>query len=373
MRLLDRYLLRELLLPFAYCFCGFLIFWISFEFTGDLEDFQRNHLLARDIAEFYLVKTPKMLVDIVLPVSLLLGLLYTLTNHTRHNEFTAMRAAGVSLWRVCAPYLVVGVILTAASYVMNERLAPASLERAEEIMRRRQADPQALASRQWFRQLNLRNARDARRWSIGAFNLKTYELRRVDVEWTMPDGTQRTLLAESAIWTNAQWHFLQAQEFTRSATNPEAFKIVTNLLVRPELTETPAQMRSEIKISTRGSFKEAKRLQLSIRDLRAYEALHPAMEARDRDWLHTKLYERTATPFTCLVVVLIAIPFGTPSGRRNVFVGVAASIFIAFGFFVLKEFSLAAGTGGHLPPWLAAWLPNLIFGGLGITLISRVR
>ncbi len=72
-------------------------------------------------------------------------------------------------------------------------------------------------------------------------------------------------------------------------------------------------------------------------------------------------------------MVLIAIPFGAASGRRNLFFGVAGSIFICFGFFVVQQFSLAFGSGGYLPPWLAAWLPNIVFAGAGLWLTARVR
>jgi lipopolysaccharide export system permease protein len=72
-------------------------------------------------------------------------------------------------------------------------------------------------------------------------------------------------------------------------------------------------------------------------------------------------------------VVLIAIPFGAASGRRNLFFGVAGSIFICFTFFVLQQVGLALGLGGRLPPWLAAWLPNLIFGAAGLWMTARVR
>jgi len=71
--------------------------------------------------------------------------------------------------------------------------------------------------------------------------------------------------------------------------------------------------------------------------------------------------------------VLIAVPFGAPSGRRNVFVGVATSIFICFAYFVLQRFGMALGTVGYLPPLVATWLPNALFGGAVICLIALVR
>ena len=69
----------------------------------------------------------------------------------------------------------------------------------------------------------------------------------------------------------------------------------------------------------------------------------------------------------------MAIPFGAQSGRRNLFFGVAGSIFICFAYFVLQQVSLAFGMNGQLPGWLAAWLPNLIFAAVGTVLTLRAR
>jgi lipopolysaccharide export system permease protein len=132
MRLLDRYLLRELCVPLIYCLAGFLIFWISFELFDDLEDFQSAHLPAVDVARYYMVKTPELLVT-VLPVALLLALLFSLTNHGRHNEIIAMRAAGLSLIRISIPYLGVGLLLSGCLFYLNEALAPDSAQRAQAI------------------------------------------------------------------------------------------------------------------------------------------------------------------------------------------------------------------------------------------------
>jgi len=70
---------------------------------------------------------------------------------------------------------------------------------------------------------------------------------------------------------------------------------------------------------------------------------------------------------------LIAIPFGAAAGRRNVYVGVASSIVLCFIYFVFQQVGLALGTSGALPPWLAAWFPNLSFGLAGLWLTARVR
>ena len=177
MRLLDRYLLRELLIPLVYCLCGFLIFWISFDLFSELDDFQRYKLHALDVTQYYLVRVPKLLVDIVAPITLLLALLYALTNHARHHELTAMRAAGVSLWRLCLPYLAVGFIFSVSLFAVNEWWVPSSAERADQILNRYAASQPGSTEREWHYNLNFKNARDHRLWNIGAYNVKTFEMK----------------------------------------------------------------------------------------------------------------------------------------------------------------------------------------------------
>jgi lipopolysaccharide export system permease protein len=71
--------------------------------------------------------------------------------------------------------------------------------------------------------------------------------------------------------------------------------------------------------------------------------------------------------------VVVAIPFAAASGRRNVFVSVAASIFIFFVYYLLQQLGFALGEAATAPPWLAAWLPNLCFGLVGLWMMTRVR
>ncbi len=373
MRLLDRYLLRELLLPLGYCLSGFLIFWISFDLISDFEVYQRSGLSLAEIAEFYWVRTPEFLV-VILPMALLLAFLYALTNHARHHELVAMRAAGLSLWRLAMPYLTVGLIFSLSSFYLNEQCVPDSGEIADRILLRHQTPAANAAERQWQHQLNFRNDWDNRIWNITAYNLKTCEMIKPQVEWRRPDGSALYLNADRAERTNEGWIFYNVMELQLpSLTNETSTKIFTNELFMSEFTETPQLIKSEIKISGLSNLRAAKRPQLSIGEIRSYLRLHHHLAPKMAAMLNTQLHGRLAEPWTCLVVVLIALPFGAASGRRNVFVGVASSIFICFSYFVLLRLGLALGVGGYLPAWLAAWLPNLSFGALGIWMTHRIR
>lgn len=372
MRLLDRYLLRELLVPLGYCLSGFLLLWVTADLVNELGSLQANKLGVRDIAAYYLVQAPGFLV-LGMPIALLLALLYALTSHARHNEITAIRAAGVSLWRLCLPYLVVGLVCSLVVLALNELWVPDSADRADRIKNHR-ASP---SDTQTLTNVCFNNSRDGRLWRIGVYEPKTGEMARPVVEQTERDGSAITLQADRAVRTNGVWTFFGHVQRYRTVARGNALPTrlpETNSLARPDFSETPEQIKSEIRISgmistlpTRG----VKRADLPIAEIVNYLRLHPHPE--QGALLFTKLHGRLAVPWTCVVVVLIAIPFGAATGRRNVFVGVASSILIFFAYYVLQQLCLALGAGGHVPAWLAGWFPNLAFGAVGLWLTARVR
>ena len=212
MRLLDRYLLRELLVPLGFCLGFLLLFYVAFDLIASLNRLQEHQLLLKDVVEFYLVKFPEILV-FILPIALLLALLYTLTNLARHHELTAMRAAGVSLWRLCVPYLVVGFSLSLLAFALNELWVPDSAAKQAEIMGRRVdgsgTDPSVVNN------LGFHNAHDGRNWLIGAYHLKTGVMINPHVDW-IDRGTNWVIQASSAEHINGVWTFFGSTLF---ATN----------------------------------------------------------------------------------------------------------------------------------------------------------
>jgi Predicted permeases len=377
MRLLDRYLLREYLIPLGYCLCGFLILWISFDLFAEMNEFQSKKLHGGDIAEYYLVTMPAILA-LILPMVVLLALLYALTNHSRNHEITAIRAAGVSLWRLCVPYLATGFLASVALFALNELVVPDSSAAGDRIKMRRESKTAGSLPPNLISKFGFTNSRDGdRKWLIGLYNVDTSEMSDVHVIWKVADGSSRWLKAARAMRSDDQWVFYEVQEYNEP---PESRALLvpvlqTNKMTFPEFAETPDEIKSEIKITgadrPQRSGMALKLPELSIREILSYLSLHPQPQRENE--LYTKLYGRMAAPWTCLVAVLIAIPFGAGGGRRNVFVGVASSIVICLLYYFLQPLCLTFGSAGYMPPWLAAWLPNLVFGLAGLWMTARVR
>ena len=370
MRLLDRYLLRELMIPLPYCLGGFLIFFISSDLISELDDFREDRMRIPDVAEYYLTRLPEYMV-LLLPIVLLLALLYAMTTHSRHQEYTAMRAAGISLWRFCVPYFGVGLMLSALVFGLSESIVPRTKEHAEWIRHRRLSDSGDVQGR-WQKRMELRNERESRTWLIQAFNLDTGVMIGPHVEWTRPDGSRAVIAAERAEYVDGCWVFSEGRLFD---DDPESMTPIRRFetLREEALVESPEAIRSEYHVSRMESYRQARKVSLTLAEIRNYKYLHPELTDREQALLDTQMHARLAQPWTCLVVVLIAVPFGVVSGRRNAFVGVASSIFICVGYFFFQQLTMGLGTGQHLAPALAGWLPNGVFGLLGVGLAVRAR
>src|SRR5439155_27015485 len=131
------------------------------------------------------------------------------------------------------------------------------------------------------------------------------------------DGQYHELFAESGIFSNGVWNFYKVQQWD---TPPGArfATPISNAVFEAKFVETPELIKSDIKINSLKLDQAAKRPQLSINEIRSYERLHPHVQRDRRAMLEAQLQGRYAEPVKCLMVVLIAIPFGARSGRRNV-------------------------------------------------------
>ena len=367
MRLLDRYLLRELMVPLIYCLVGFQIFWAAFDLFSNLKSYQDSGLSWLQIGKINLLRTPEQL-SIVMPIALLLSLLYALTNLARHNELVAIRAAGVSLGRISIPYFVVAALLGGALFVVTEFIAPNASAKSARLLTTGDTK-----SNQWLNNLDFRDDARGQIWHIKRYNSATGEMEKPVIGWATPEARME-LFAQRGAWTNRMWEFYDVQLQTfKPPTNDLPVLLITNVLKGQLVGGSPKQLQAEIRIAALERTEAAKTLKLSLAEIIEYRKLHPKMPPQKAAMLMTQFHGRIAQSWTCVVVVLMALPFGVGTGRRNVFVGVAGSVGICFFYFILLRWGLALGTAGQIPPPLAAWAPNLVFICTGLGLLLKAR
>ncbi len=367
MSLLDRHLLRAFLLPFVYCELGFLAVWLIADLVSNVQDFIDARVSPVLIAGFYLGQLPAIMV-LTLPVGLLLALLYCLSRLSQANEITAMLGAGVSLRRILTPFFCVGLAVTGISAALNYRLAPAAEARRETELAEIEAGNGKLEKRAFTNGYLFANRADRRLWFVQRMPSDLTQ-PLVGVQIVQQDTGGRITekyYAPQATYDGAA-HAWRLAAGTRLARYNPAGDLVEELfppeaLVVNNWSETPWRLASAMLQAD----------QLSIPELREYLRLNADFTNAQLAPFRTYLDYRHALPWGCLVVVFVSAPLGIVYSRRNVFVGVAAAMGLFFLTLFLTNLCLALGRGGRIPPFWAAWTPNLLFFTIGLVLL-RMR
>jgi LPS export ABC transporter permease LptG len=358
MRTLDRYVLSSFFVPFLYAFVGFIAIWLVFDLGDRGPDFIDAKVPPVRVLYYYGTQLPQVLV-ICLPVSLMLALLYSLSRLSRSNEIISMLGAGLSVGRIIAPLIGVGALVTLASMGLNYSWAPHSEAARKSVFNeivRGSAGDKTIGA-QLFR-----NRSAARTWYVQRMAFDSNTLEGLHITQQDTDGNIATkYYARRATYDPARgvWELVDGKTVTFDKDGNQIGEKYHDTLVVTDWPETPWRIAS--------SNLDAEKL--SVPELRDYLRFNSDFPRTQLAPYRTQLLYRYALPCACFIVVFISAPLGIVFSRRGVLVGVASSIFIFFGMLFLTNLFLALGKGDRVPPFVAAWGPNLFFFLLGLFLL----
>jgi LPS export ABC transporter permease LptG/LPS export ABC transporter permease LptF len=360
-QILDGYVLRGWLFYFVVLLIAFCGIYIIFDFFQLLGDIIRNHIGIAVVLDYYRYLTPQV-IYLMLPLSILVATLVSFGLLAKSNELTAVKSSGVSLYRIAAPVLIAAVVASAGMFALDNGFLPQTNQRQDALRNRIKGKPAQTygrPDRQWiFGQGNrIYNYRffDPDRDVFA--NLSVFELDPRTFRLT------RRIYGERAQWAPSLHGWVLENGWVRNleddkVTAYSSFAVETF----PEMTETPGYFNKEVKPSA----------QMSALELRSYihELSHSGFDVVR---LSVQFYRKFSFPLMCFVVALIGIPFALTTGRKGAITGIATSIGIAILYWASTSLFEAMGNLSQLPPSVAAWSPDVLFGLGGVYLFLRVR
>ncbi len=357
MRLLDRYIARECLKIILLCLVVFMGIYVIVDLFEKFSRFLEAKVSLALILRFYLFSLPNIFTQ-VLPVAVLLASLLSLGGMARHNEVLAMKMGQVSTLRIALPCIVVGLAASLAAWFATEYVAPSTNERALNIRRTEVLHLPAHRITQdsdiWYR------AQGDRFVHISLIETESGLIRGMSIFELSPNfELLRRVDASEATWSAGEWTLLDGyrQDLDRQPVQTEQFREM-----RIALSESPAEFARVARSSEEMSYAQ-------LRDYIQRLVSSGANARRYRVDLHAKV----ATALVSLVMALIGVSFGLRTGRAGVMVWVGACIPTGFMYYLLLILGIQLGRGGALPPLIAAWLPNLVFGAAGLLSLWRLR
>ena len=350
MKILDRYLIREYLKAF---FVG-LLFFIALIIIvrlldKDIKKFDED-VAYMTAVKIVLFQAPRRIMEVV-PVAAFVAVFFVLGRMVKSNEFAAMKAGGLSVYRLLAPILIVTLVICGLFALFYNRVASPAFHEAHllqnkvEPRRGRNIVFKGKGDRIFYSQRITLDARKIQQLTI--------------YEYDTAGQLARVIFAKSATWTPTEWQL----------TNGYIRHFADGVEVGYEAFETHAIARHEDPARFIGSEKDPRAMTIEeLREQIAYKQAAGQISRKER----VKLYHKTAYPFAAVVVVMLGAPIAIRFGRSGFFAGLVIAFFLSFIYWAL---SFAAFQGlsenGKLDPFLASWGANFLYAVVGGIMIWR--
>jgi lipopolysaccharide export system permease protein len=360
MRILSRYIGREFLKLLALWSSSFFLIFFVVELFERINAIIVNKAPLYLILEYFLYTTPLFLTQ-TLPFATLLAALITLGVLARNNEIVAMKAHGVSTYRMIFPLLVLAASVTAFIFLCNETIVPYAARKATYVWSVKVKKQEERA----FFQLN-------KIWYRGENAI--YNIRLLEPKKNILQGVtiyyfdeafnlRRRLDAREAHWTGDGWTF---------------YKVAIRAFLPDGEVKTEMYDEKDIPIPERPEdFKKGMQdpNQMTYGELKEYvERLRS--DGYDPTRYVVELHKKVSFPFLTLIMVLMGSPLALAAshGRGGgIAQGVGISLVIGFIYWVVFAISVAMGYSGTFPPFIAAWAPNIFFGLIGGVILESIH
>ena len=361
MTLLSRYILKQFLRMVFLCQSGAITLFLIAEFIERIDDFIEENATLADGALYFLYKIPH-LVFLSIPLTVLMASTFTLILFARENEVLAMRANGLSLYRIITPILLTSLGISLLTFLANEYIVPHTNKQGEYI---RRVNIQKIGLRThtqrdkiWYRSGNNTI------WQITHYDPSSEKMRGVTLYRMDPHNrlTQR-IDAIEAVWAPVKKHWEFLQGVIHDFSDEGKIKRETFQKKVFALEEKPEDFKKTGRNPETMNYQELTRYIESL----SKNGVDPTRYVVD-------MWAKISAPFISFVLAFVGVPFCIRNSRSGgVALGVAIAIGIGAIYLVLFHASLSFGHAGRLPPILAAWGPNAIFLVGGAYFLASIR
>lgn len=356
MTILDKYIAKEFTRYFTMTTVSFVSLYLIIDFFEKIRRFVSNQATVHQVISFFFFSTP-MIIWLILPSSILFASLITFGSLSRTNEIMAMKACGVSIHRTSLPVIAIASLICIIAFLISEFVTPYTNETADKIkymeIEKRGTTGAFKQNQIWYR------------GKEGIYNFKTFDpqtnsLQGITIYYLDRNlNLRKRVDAERGEWKNGRWTFHNLIATTFPSDRFPELKAISSK--EADMPEEPENFKAVQKDPDNMGYRELRRYVKEIQS-GGYDAKRYLVD------LHGKL----AFPLVNIIMAIIGISFQIES-RGGKAQGIAAGIIIGFSYWIVFSFTISLGRAGGLPPLLAAWAANILFGLAASFLLLQVR
>jgi LPS export ABC transporter permease LptG/LPS export ABC transporter permease LptF len=363
-RILDKYVVSEFLKIFFLVLAGFVSLILVFTVFDLLKDILSHDIGWSTVGQYLINLAPSILYQTT-PLAVLIAVLVTFGVLNRNSEIIAMKASGISLYRLVIPIVFIAAILSLSLFLFDQYYLPQANRRQEALRNIIKGKPPQTVLRpeqNWiFGQPH--PGEPDRIFYYQFFDPGRNEFANLSLFEFNPSSfaLSRRIFASRAVWNpeTASWRFLNGWQRDIDGANVSEYREFLKTSFA-EIHEAPGYFQKEKLQSQEMNFGQLDRY---IGDL--------SQSGFDTMRLRVELWHKLAYPIMAVVIAVLAIPFALFMGRRSSLTGIAVAIAVALTYIVLNDLFENLGGVNYLPAALAAWSSDLLFGLVGGYLLLR--
>lgn len=353
---LDGYVFLEWVKIFVTTAIGFPVLVIVIDLTDHLQTYLERNIPAPRIALSYLYWVPGSMF-LVLPAAVLFATVFSIGAFTRHSEITAAKASGISFYRMTAPVFFAAILAAVLGLGIGE-LAPVTNAKHDEILEEQQF--RGGSQRYSFAYA----ADEGRVYKVGALDAAHGTMNSLEIERRGVNQAYPTYIvtADRGDWRLKHGWMLHKGVLHIVPDSIDDLVLQFDSLRDNHLRETPPELMVAPKNPEDMRFEDLRRFIIALE-----------RSGGNADELKVELAQKIAVPVTCIIIALFGAPLATSTQRGGAAYGIAISLATTVLFLMMIQLTKAIGAKGLIPPYLAAWIPNVIFTIAGAYLLRRVR
>lgn len=358
MKIVDRYISLEIIRPFLMVIIGVIVIMLSVRLNEDMQLIIVKKVPWHLVMKMILYKMPEFVV-LSLPIAFMIATLLGLARMSKDFELIAIRATGTGSHRIIRPILFISILVSILAFYINEKIVPEA--NLLSTMAREKAEI-SIKGEESQRVPNIQfKGVDSRFFSIQTLNKSDKTMEGILIYDSNPAHPYRLISAQRGRWEGTRWFLQEGVVQAYSPKNPFVEREYT-------FSELSVETRVQVEHYLTGDIQPK---QMSAKELETL--IHATREGgQDTHTYEIEYYAKFARPFATFFVAMMAAPIGLKFARGG-YIGFAISIILTFFYFVAETMGTGFGNLGLIPVFLAAWMPNIIFGLVGFIFLLQVE
>ncbi|MCC9136203.1 LptF/LptG family permease [Pontibacter silvestris] len=356
MKLLDKYILKKFLSTFVFTVLILVAVICVIDFTEKNDDFIKHDVAVSEILFDYYINLIPFWANMLSPITVFIATVFVTAKLASHTEIVAMLSSGISFRRLLVPYIMGSTIIAAVIFVLIGWVIPKANEKSVAFQVKYVKSPYTYDGRNVHFKIAPKTYVYMESYNNTAKIGYNFALEYID-------GTElkKKLSSNHVTWNEEKqkWH---VDSYVLRTFNGEQETILKGGALDTTLNLLPKDFESTYKLEQT----------LTITELNDYINEKIERGADDIEVYLIEKYERFSYPFAIIILTVIGVIVSSRKARGGVGFQVALGFFLAFVFIIFVITSRSLAQVGDIPPQIAAWIPTIVFTGIGFLLYRYV-